>query len=152
MFLLIFVNVGRLKQTQTAECCAVYCDTDHTCSVHSHLYVPSNGKTFGSNHHTSWNKKHICMQILFYLICPETFCVAHSTLRKIFITPTYFTNILCLHCQQKDPLQPFKMFSFISVTIIYFCDDKVLITLITEMLNLLLTVNTCQKRLFWDSD
>jgi len=75
MFLLSFVTVDRLKQIRTAECFAVYCDTDHTCCVHLHFYVQSNGKTCGSNHHTSWNKKHICMQILFYLICRETSCV-----------------------------------------------------------------------------
>jgi len=75
MFLLLFVTVERLKQTQTAECFAVYCDTDHTCFLHSRLYVHSNGKTCDSNHLTSWNKTHIYMQILFYLICRETSCV-----------------------------------------------------------------------------
>jgi len=75
MLLLLFVTVDRLKQTQTAECFAVYCDTDHGWCVRSHLYVHSNGKTCGSNHHTSRNKTHICMQILFYLICRETYCV-----------------------------------------------------------------------------
>lgn len=126
MFLLLFVTVDRLKQTQSAECFAVYCDTDHTCSMHLHLYVHGNGKTCGSNHHTSWNKTHICMQILFYLICRETSCVAHPTLRKLFITLTYSTAILCSHCKHKEPLA-FYNFSFISVNIISFCDNNFLL-------------------------
>jgi hypothetical protein len=97
MFLLLFLAVDGLKQTQAAEYFAVYFDKDHTCCVHLHLYVHDNGKTCGSNRNTSWNKTHICMQILFYLICTETSCVANPPLRKLFIRPTYSTAILCWH-------------------------------------------------------
>jgi hypothetical protein len=97
MFLLLFVSVDGLKQTKAVECFAIYSDTDRTCCAHLHLYVHDNGKTRGSNHNTSWNKTHICMQILFYLICTETSCVAHPSLRKLFIRPTYSTATLWLH-------------------------------------------------------
>jgi hypothetical protein len=39
MFLLLFVTVDRLKQTQTAECFAVYCDTDHAAYIYIYMYT-----------------------------------------------------------------------------------------------------------------